>query len=264
MAFYGKGFMFNSIPGETYGLYLTNFDTGMINSPAGSDIEIFEVTPYRRSKPYYLGVQQTPILEFPVVFTTPEFLDGPTRSAAKRWLFGSTQQKAFQVMECDISDVVFTGHLVNAQDIYAGNLCRGFSATMRCNAPWGFTFPQTTTKNYTSGGIESETFNLYNSSDDSDYLYPSMTFTMNGIGTSFTLVNNTDASRSFAFTDISALEVMTVDNDRQIVSSSTGLTRLGKFNKNWLRLLPGNNSLTLTGGITQLTLTYSFARKVGG
>jgi len=46
--------------------------------------------------------------------------------------------------------------------------------------------------------------------------------------------------------------------------SSLSLLRLPLFNKKFFRLLPGKNVLSVTGSITNLKITYSFAKKIGG
>jgi len=263
MAFFGRRFIWDGTSSDLYGLYVTNFKTGLVKSDAGSNVTPIRTLPYRRSKQYFFGVTQDEILEVDLELTSAGRVDGHMRSLMKRWLFGSIVEKKLQILQCDIDEVYFNGILTNVKDIYVGNIHQGFSCTMSCDSPWGWTFPKTITRPY-GGGIANDTFTFYNDTDDADYLYPAITFTLNAIGDSFGLVNTTDDSRAFTFTDISALEVMTVDNSRQIVSSSTGLNRLGKFNKNWLRLLPGNNSLTLTGGVSEFTMTYQFARKIGG
>ena len=54
-----------------------------------------------------------------------------------------------------------------------------------------------------------------------------------------------------------------MNNQKQIITSSTGLNRLGNFNKNWFRLVSGVNKLRIVGGLEASTMTYQNARKVG-
>ena len=57
----------------------------------------------------------------------------------------------------------------------------------------------------------------------------------------------TDNNRAFTFTGLSQSEEINVDNDKKIITSSYDELRLGDFNKNWFRFLPGNNQLNITG-----------------
>ena len=88
-------------------------------------------------------------------------------------------------------------------------------------------------------------------------------FTLNSLGSDFTLTNTTDDGREFIFTGLSASEGITVNNSLQTISSDTGLYRLSYFNKNWFRFLPGLNELHITSAISFVEFTYSFARAVG-
>jgi phage-related protein len=265
MAFYAKSFVFDNVPSEVYDMRIFNFGTGGIeNSPGGTGIEIINKSIYRKPKPYFFGVSQRPVLEFPLTFGSYSVLCGRDRSDIQRWLFGNSSYKRLSIAQDDISEVHYNVLLTNPQPAYIGNLNYAFTCTASCDSPWGWESLRTLTQTYTGGGITNTTFNIYNQSDNNDYTYPSVTFITNGIGTYLTLINNTDNSRSFQFSDISALETITVDNDRQIVTSSTGLLRLQKFNLKWFRLLPGNNSISVQGGISSLSISYNPARKIGG
>lgn len=261
MTFYGKTFVWDSVPSETYNLYITNFDTGRKDSSGGAGIEIFNQQIYRRPVPYFYGISQTPVLSFPLTISSPLPIDGATRSIIESWLFGTLSYKKLQIMQCDLDMVYFNAFLTEPTTIYVGNLNYGYECTVVCDAPWAWEFTRTLTKTYTDGG---GTIKFYNLSANNDYLYPYISFTTASTGNSISITNTNDANRIFSFTAISPLETITVDNDRKIITSSTGLYRLSKFNKKWLRFVPGLNNLTMTGLITNLSITYQFAKKVGG
>lgn len=264
MSFWGYNFIWDSIPGETYNLYIAGFESGVINSNAGANVELFKTTIYRRPVPYLYGVSQSEVLEFPITITCPTFMDGGTRAVVERWLFGTTSYKKLQIQQCDLDGSYFNCFLTNPESIYAGNLHRGFSCTVVCDSPWAWDFPRTLAKTYGGGGMVSDSFSFYNLSGNNDYIYPEVEFTTNGIGTSISIVNASDDNRTFSFTGINNNETITVDNDRQIITSSTGSLRLSKFNKKFFRLKSGKNSLTVAGGISKLDITYQFAKKFGG
>jgi len=112
-----------------------------------------------------------------------------------------------------------------------------------------------------------ENFTIMNTSDDEDYIFPLITFTTSGIGTSFSITNLSLASldvNTCSFNPLSANETISMDCDRQLFVSSTGLRRMSSFNKWFFRLAPGLNSINVSGGITSFAMTYKFARKIGG
>jgi len=258
MGFYGKTFVWDSVPSETYNLYVTNFDTGRKDSSGGAGVEIFNQQIYRRPVPYFYGVSQTPVLSFPLTISSPLPIDGATRTIIESWLFGTLSYKKLQIMQCDLDTAYFNAFLTEPIAIYTGNLNYGYECTVVCDAPWAWEFARTLTKSSATA------FSFYNLSANNDYLYPSISFTTSSVGNSMSITNTSDASRIFSFTAISPLETITVDNDKKIITSSTGLYRLSKFNKKWFRFVPGLNNLTMTGLITNLSITYQFAKKVGG
>ncbi len=264
--FYAKSFIFNGVPSEVYDLQIFNFESGGVrDGPAGSDSTIYQKWPYRKSKPYFYGTSQNTPLEFDFTVGSENAISGDMRNLIEKWLLGQRGYLPLQIIQDDLDGIIYNVFLTKATTKYIGNLNYGLNLHAQCDAPWGFSFPQTLTKTYSGSAIVSETFDFYNESANSDYLYPELSFTTSDIGTSFSLTNLTDdTTRIFAFTDISAGETMTVDCDREIISSSTGLLRMPKFSRKFFRLLPGNNSLNMVGGITEFTMTYSFAKKVGG
>lgn len=72
------------------------------------------------------------------------------------------------------------------------------------------------------------------------------------------IVNNSDNGREFSFSTLTTGETVTVYNyEQDIESSIAGTYRYDKHNGNWLRLLPGNNNLVITGKCN-ITFTYDF------
>ena len=96
--------------------------------------------------------------------------------------------------------------------------------------------------------------------------YPRVRFTPANISQSFSLTNTTDNNRLFRFEFRpvpNGTEIITVDNKRQIVTSSAGNNRFRDFNKRWFRFQRGNNLIIAEGNGT-LEITYMFAKRVGG
>jgi phage-related protein len=95
-------------------------------------------------------------------------------------------------------------------------------------------------------------------------MFPTIVITMNSAGGGLTLTNTTDSSRASVFTTLTASEVLTVNSNLEIISSSTTSPRLTNFNKKWPRFLPGKNALTWTGNISSIQFSYVNAVKIGG
>ena len=182
---------------------------------------------------------------------------------AQAWLFGHATYKKLQIMQPDLQDMYFNCILSSPQVFKSGNMIKGFSCRVICDSPFGWAFPKVSTYTYTSSQNNLALL-FMNLSNDNYYLFPTVQITMNSFGGSFSITNTSDGSRIFGFTALSPNEIITVNNDLGIVTSSTGFKRLANFNKNWLRFKKGANSLLINGQAASLRLTYSFAKKIGG
>lgn len=272
--FYGKSFVFNDIPSETYGLFVINFGSSSSDKGSGgADVQLFLQEIYRRPKPYLFGVSQKPTLEFEFTFGSEQPLSAEMRSVIEGWLFGQLGYKKLQIVQDDLLNVYFNCFLTNPQIYYVGNVAYGFTCKVICDLPWGLEFSKSLTRTY-GGGVANETIVFFNGSANNDYLFPIFDFAVSAVGNSITVTNNSDNARIFAFTGLTANSVINVDNDLKIIQETLGggllvpfatnVNIISKFNKNWFRLVPGYNQIQISGGISYLTMTYQFARKVGG
>ena len=261
MAFSGKNFVFNSIPSENYGLVITSeSDT--------SQEPIADITPtisriYKRNKSFLYGVTPSQTLEFSISLTSiTGYIDSTLLGLISEWLFGQQNFQKLQIIQDDMTDIYFNCFLLSPQVIRSGNMIIGVKARVSCDSPFAYTFPRTTTHNFSTPPNEQRIF-FDNLSHDSYYLYPNISFQMTSSGGDIS-ISNLEEGREFLFDGLASNERISVNNDLQIIESSLGLLRLSKFNKNFLRFIPGRNTLRITGDISSLTLEYSFTRKIGG
>ena len=263
-SFNASNFVFNDIPSETYGLQIYNFgDSAPFNGIGSSNISVISQRVLRKAKPYYLGRTQEPVLEFELTFGSENSISAMERDIISSWLFGVSTYKKLYILQDDLNGAYFNCFMTNPQAVYIGNLNYAFTCTVLCDSPFAYSPVRTTSGSYTDGEVNDD-FTIYNYSSDDEYLYPELTFKLQSIGNSFTLTNTTDDNRQFIFTAISPSEEITMDNDLQTLTSSTGLLRLGTFNKSWLRLLPKKNAMNLQGGVESFTITYRDRLKIGG
>lgn len=265
MSFYSLDFEFCDVPSQMYGLKIVNFDAGGLFASAGSsDITIYTQKTIRKAKQMYLGRSQDIPLTFPLNFATKNALTGMERSVISSWLFGRNGYQKLKIIQDDLNGAWFNCFLTKPEPYYVGNVNIGFKTVVVCDSPFAYSPLITKTQTFTGNNVISYDFTLYNGSADDDYLYPNITFELNTVGNSFSIINLDDDDREFLFTDLQASEIITVDNDRQILSSNTDLLRLDNFNLNWLRLLPKANRLHIESGIGKFTITYYESLKIGG
>jgi len=264
--FYGRSFTISDQPSEFFNILISSPEGGDVSTNASNDVELMTESIYRRPKVYLLGVKQSPVLEFDVHFNTPTELDASEAANASRWLFGSQTYRKLQIMQPDMDTVYFNCFLTNPQIKRVGNIVRGFSATVVCDAPWAWEFEKTYSftasapapAGYPSGNV----YYHYNETDSSTYIYPNVEFTTNIFGDDVSIINISDNARNFEFTGLNASETITINGETKILASDSLLNRLGNFNKNFLRLVPGLNRLFYSSSFSSLEMSYSTPKKV--
>lgn len=263
--FWTKSFTFDGVPSENYSLLISSMANNSEESSSfPGDIKIHSEKLFRRSNEFLYATEINPVLEFPVTFTTDSGdLSGVDVENVGKWLFGRKNYAKLKILQYDISDVIYTCLLVKPQIIRVGNLVRAINCVVHCKDAWGVT--ESKTFNYTfSPPCVNIPITNKNRSDDTSYTYPTLIITMSGAGGDVSLTNTSDASRIFSFTGLLANEILTVNNDLQILSSSTGLRRLSNFNKKFFRLVNGTNTILVNGAVSSIVVQYPLAKKIGG
>ena len=167
------------------------------------------------------------------------------------WLVGRNEFKPLNFDSDDNIGFTYWCIFTSVKTIWINGRCHGFRLTAQFDSH--FARGVATTVNVAPG---THTVQLCNKSDIRDgYTYPTVTFT----GGSIDIVNTSDdANRHFTFSGLAPTEIITVDNEVRHISSSIGGEKLSNFtSKNWLRLRPGVNELTIVAsGDTTITCPH--------
>lgn len=264
MSFNASYFIYNSIVSMEYGLTISAIGDSGVKEYSGADVSLFTETLYRRPRVYLLGVQETPILEIPISIMSQDTITASQSSIISKWLFGKTDFKKLQIIQPDMQDIYYNCIFTNPKAIKVGNLIKGYKASIICDSPFAWEFISQRTYDYGMDNyLISETITYNNETDSEYYTYPILEFKMNAFGDSISIINLTDDSREFTFSDLDPDEVVTVDNDLQIITSSSEENRVNNFSSHkWFRLLPGVNKLVLSGGVSMLRIIIQNAKKI--
>jgi len=268
-SFYAYDFIFDSTPSQNFDLKIISFDDGGLFSGTGSsDVNIITQRVLRKSKPYYLGRTQEPVLQFTLTFGRKSAIDAYETDVISKWLFGRSEYKELYILQDDLAGSHFNCFLTKPKKLSIGNLQYAFECTVICDSPFAY-LPQTTISgSYTDLTDLEYNTTFYNRSSEDEYLYPQLDFKMGTSGSTISIVNATDNNRTFIFglsgSPLLADEEISVNNDLQIITSSTELRRLSHFNKNWLRFLPGINELSVSGSLAWFQISPEERLKVGG
>lgn len=264
MSFNGKEIIFGGVPSGYYNLYLSTPDGEENEKQAGSYLEPIVQELFRRPVPYLLGVRYTPVLEFDLALNTPDEMDAKMAQLALRWCTGTTTYSPLRILQDDLSDVHFNCLITNAMLHRVGNSIRGLRLHVRCDSQWAWETDRTVSQTKPDNWVGGISFSIYNQTDYKGYSYPIVSFTTakSGVGDIY-ITNSADPNRAFEFTDLDYAETITVNNDIKTISSDKSLFRLGNFNKKWFRLLPGLNTIDVTGNIYSVSITYKTPRMIG-
>jgi phage-related protein len=265
MAFHANTFIFDNIPSETMNLYLGEIGGSGESSTGGSNpVELSTEKIYRNPVPLFYGVEQTPVLSFPLSMYSPGDLDEQEYSAVAAWLFGQQEYKKLKICQNDMSDIYFNCFLTNPQVVRLGNTIRGISCLVLCDAPWGWKESKSYSYTYDPNAYSVfERIELFNESANAYYTYPtSLIIQANVFGGELSIINASDNNREFLLS-LSPNEIVSINCDTQQIISNVTEYPLSNFNLEWLRLIKGWNYLTLEGNIVSLHINYPVAVKIG-
>lgn len=254
-------FTFDGKSSKMFGLMLYDIGgRGQSDVAFGNAGAIQETRTLRRVKPIHFGVNYhgSP-LQFKLVFGTDAPLDRYDLETVAMWLTGHQDYKWLTVDEPDLTEVRFRCIITGLQPISVGWSNYAFEATVTCDCPYAY--GPTLTAEY---AISGETEVLFrNDSTAREYLYPYLTFTPGGGTTSLSITNEEDGGREFLLGGLPSPASITVDNENGILTETLYGTNLYPgFNLHFLRLLPGDNHLTVNGNGT-LTLQWCCLYNVG-
>lgn len=269
--FYAYDFIYDDVSSKQFDLKIITFDDGSPLSGAGSaDIEVISQRVLRKSRPYYLGRIEKAPLEFSLTFGRAQTISAMDRDLISNWLFGRSEYKKLYILQDDMNGAYFNCFLAEPKPVYIGGINYAFECTVTCDSPYAYSYPKITSGSYgaSGSGVEVDTFRIYNYSSEDNYLYPDISFKMKSSGSYITLINQNDDNREFTFgisgSPLAGEEEISVDNDLQIIESSTGLRRVSHFNKNWFRLVPKMNVVTLEGPVDWISIRRTERFKIGG
>lgn len=265
MSFLGNYFMYNGISSKDFGLILTSINTSLNEVTSGSGIEIKSESVMKNPKKIFLGARENTVLEFPIEIVSKEPIDLPTFLRIKNWLFGDPTYHKLQIEDEWYSDFYFNCILKANEDIKFGGQYFGIRCNVECDSPYAYTFPQTNVYNFDSSAINY--FEFDNFSAEIYGLRPIIEIKISSVGNSFN-IKNLATNREFKMTNLSPNEVITVDNQNEIITSSTGLNRFKNLskgeNQGYFSLVHGINKLECHGLLNYLKITYQFAVRLGG
>lgn len=256
-------FTFAGVSSRMYGLIVCDFGgMGQSDVSFGNKASIVESRTNKRVDAIHLGVNyHTTPLEFKLVFGSDRALDRYDLADIAMWLTGYQDYQWLSIDQPDMMHMQFKCLITSLTPISVGWIPYAFEATVRCDCPYayGYEFEET----YIASGSTSILFR--NESSVREYLKPELTISPSSGVTSISIVNHSDGDREFLLESLPAsLDQIYVNNANGIIQDVVGGVNLyGGFNMKFLRLVQGDNLLTVTGKCT-IGMSGRFYHNIAG
>lgn len=271
---YGSHFEYGGVSSRQYGLIIANVETERFEGLAGtiSGSTVFS----RIEKKNYLI--DTDYSNYPLSFEIDIVIDDDERGAitnrreVEQWLFN---RHAYQRLYLDRDDDCFgeTYELVDGAEKRLYLNCRfinpqkleyndgvvGYRCTIEVDT--GMWWQDEISQSFPLNHAQSSSTSVITVNCDSDldeYIYPKVTIVMGNVGGDVIITNNTDdSSRYTSFVGLPTSATVTLRGGTNYISGNYYM----KFAyKNFPRLLPGENNITVLGNVSTITYTFSNRR----
>ena len=271
----GSYFEYNGVSSRKYGLIFANTDTERYLPISGetSSNTIFNKQENRR---YFVGES---FEDSPIQFEAEIFADHDRlinvfeRREIEKWLFHQPDYcKLYTDMSCDTYGEAYelvngmqkrlylNARFINAEKIEGNGGLAGYRFTVECDSclAWQdevlYEFALTNNSSTSSSTIEIEV-----DTDLNDYVYPKVTIQTGSTGGAIQIINITDSStRATSFVGLSPNVTIVMRGDGINYISGDYYQKFS--NKNFIRLLDGNNKLIVTGDVVKLTFEFQNRR----
>lgn len=255
-------FTFAGISASTYGLSVCDIDNKKHGAnPFGNIANIIEERIAGRVKPLHFGVNyhEKP-LSFSLIFASEKYMDRYDMQRVAMWLTGHQQYQWLTIHQPDMMHMQFRCLVQKLTPIHVNWFPIAFEAEIVCDCAYAYSHPF-------NEALVVGTTTFFNESSCHESLRPSLKIDVSSGCTSFSIVNNSNGGKKFAFNDLpgGALTIL-VDNENCIIEETKqGLDDIYgyfDFESGFLELVPGDNELVVEGDVT-ITMVGRFMYNVG-
>ena len=271
----GCYFDYAGVSSRRYGVIFANVNTDRLLSLSG---EIKPITIFDKAGKRNLFVGEAfedshAQFDAEIISDNDRGIDRQRQREIERWLFHQPGYRKLYVDElCDIfaetSDLVngiatrlyLNCRLLKPEKIEGDGGIMGYKFTVECDScmawqdevAYDFSLGNASAAASSSVTVEVDT-------DVNDYVYPKVTIQVGAAGGDISIVNNSDdTSRQTAFSGVSSYSTIVMRGDGINYISDDFYSKF--TGRNFLRLLDGQNNLTVTGNVTRLTIEFQNRR----
>lgn len=255
--FLKTGFTFNGVSSTTHKLVIVHTDNGMIQTPFGLQRNIQRERIQYGYKSILQGFQEEPLKFSVTMALEDDVLQNRQWTTQKRmdiakWLFVNTY-KTF--VSDDDTTVMYKCVPVNANR-FINALAEGYATLeFECDSPFAYKNASQLTVSFDLRNVQSVTKTVVSDSNIAGLyrFYPEINIYSEDADCDVTITNQTNSS-VLGFSDLTYHEEVVVKGQqKQLIFS--GDNHFSKWNKGWLYLNNGNNTVVATGDPCTITLT---------
>lgn len=256
---YSTSFTYNGKSCEDFDLLLCTEDKNIIrkDKSIGGVNYVTDKTNVM-TKHYFLDSEYDDVFEFELTMMSKNEKDRVWVGEVLHWLTGYHDYKKLTFDQPDMKNIYFNCLVSEVDIITVGNVPRGFVCKFQCDRGYAIE-DEEKVYSITNGN---STFKHMNTSHTHGITLPIIEITMASYG-DVSIINKNNNNLETKLTSLTGGEVITMDSQHEILTSSLDLRRLSNFNKVWFELVEGENNITVNGNVSKILIKYENNRKVG-
>lgn len=262
----GNRFVYDGINSSRYNLLILRIDTEGLTSAEGT-VEYSSSFFPAQNKRYITGVsRENAPLEFEVEIIGEEGYCSLHERAIKKWLFNSPSFKKLYIDPEDDKEAEYVSSTIkrqylecvfsNPQKIEYAEGTVGWRCTCMCSSTMAIQEKIEVAVNSFGSDIILDV-----DTDIQDYVYPYLVITCGNAKSNITITNKSDNNRAMQIKDATAKAVLYADCAVGTITNDSGAEYYNKLvDQKFLRLLPGENTLSVTGTVSSIKISWNNAR----
>lgn len=269
MDLYGCHFEYAGKTSRLYDLIFATVDTSKHLSLSGK-IESISFFNKKEKKNYHLGDSyNSSIMLFEAEVVSSKTIDRVNQHSIEKWLFHQPDYcklyidmnddpygECYKIIDGKPKRLYLNCRFVNPKKIDRGEGLAGYRFTVECDSCMAW--QDAVTYKYELNNNSAESSSLIKVSVDTDlndYIYPKVTIKVGSSGGKVSISNNSDdTTRITSFVDLTPNTTVVMNGNG--INYISGDNYLKFSNKNFIRLLDGENNLSVVGDIVGLEFEF--------
>ena len=263
MELYGCGFEYAGVQSDKYDLIFANVETERNRNIIGGGELITVFNGHNNMRHYVNTSFEDAAMQFEAEVVTEVPLSDADQRAIERWLFYRDGFKKFypdvppEFINGEAKRVYLNCIFTNPSKLEYNGGVVGYRFTVMCDTPMAWQDPVTFEYALTNGTTDSTIITVPVDTDMPGYTYPVVEIVMSDDG-DVNIVNNTDnSSRMTSFLGLVSTATVRMDGSTNFIS--------GDYyelftNRNFVRLLNGENKLAITGPVEKVSISWQNMR----